>query len=204
MLSCDVRDTVFQGNVFALPPVLALTHSLTAMVAEESPPPNAGYGNASLTILEQPANKGWLKDCFGEQVWPAVAGKPIVCSGHMVGHPLAVQQLAGDIVETFQGRCPGAPQHGLDQGILNWLVHVDARPRDYLLQVVPNGHFVLHAHVTAAELHQPLVVNGVYEVVNNITGQPYPAVHQYDRLGTLKTIIRGMYPLANVTRQHIH
>jgi hypothetical protein len=159
----DTRDLIFQRDPFDAP------HSADGitMFLEER----------SMTIGACLANSGWMRQCYGETELAAVAGRPIFCSGTMLGDRDAmVTYLSALIREVARaaGRRSVAPS-GFDQACHNHLLY-GAPPVPFV--AADNG-----AATVMQLAHRPddrLAFSADGELLND-DGTVVPVLHQWDR-----------------------
>jgi tetratricopeptide (TPR) repeat protein len=176
-LLCDVRDVVFQRDPFAAPLPDALT------VALEDP-----LG----TLGSDGPNAIWLRALAGPQAWWRLAGKPISCSGTVLGPRLALQHYLALMAHTLAQAPSGDPQfNGIDQGAHNLLLHAGVLPEPHWLR---NGRLI---YTVGYLLPDALHVNADGDIT--APGGAVPAiVHQYDRHLLLRDHVTRRFSSAGV------
>jgi hypothetical protein len=164
------------------------------IIGTEDTPQGAGFVDQSITLAEEAAwNQKWLNACFGPNSYDPRQRRSIMCSGFMVGHTGAMQQLAQTVVSVFRDTCCHAEQRGIDQGIINWLTHY-APPeakRGFRLEAAHNGDPVF-SMANTAYMNQ-LTYSPEHLVVHAYTQQPYTVIHQFDRVPPYVPVIRQLY-----------
>ena len=159
----DVRDTVWQDNVFTK--ASALGDGLIAF-SEQRP----------RTIRECGWNSKWVFACFGEIGLNKVGDNVISCSGTVLGtwdDALAYAGLVGDLIEAR----PDCEQLGIDQGIHNYLLfNGDLAKAVSSLQILSNEE----GFVVSVQSLPNIRGNRMGQVVNE-NGEVAVVVHQYDR-----------------------
>lgn len=177
-LLCDVRDVIFQADPFAgsLPNALA--------VALEDP-----LG----TLGSDGPNAIWLRALAGPRVWWQLAGKPISCSGTVLGPRLALQHYLALMIHTLDQAPGGDPQfNGIDQGAHNLLLHTGVVPDPHWL---PNGDLI---YTVGYLLPDALQVNADGDITAP-DGRVPAIVHQYDRHPQLRDhVARRFSPLPDL------
>lgn len=197
VIACDARDTLFQANVFTLPIVQATQHLPVVLVGTEDPPRGAGFKDTTVSLAEQEINKNWLDTCFGASSYNHSERRSIVCSGFLAGNAAAMEALSSTIIDVLKDRCCTAGQvTGLDQGIVNWLVHWAPAMQGFRLEVVPNGDLVFNLGLTVTTLGNAVTLGKDSKMVNPYTHKPFPVIHQYDRVASYVPVARQMYPEA--------
>lgn len=155
VLLSDSRDVLFQADPFAAPVDLEL--------AQES----GRFG-------EDPQfNDAWLVDGFGPEALKAMEGRHHFCSGTILGSHHRV-------LEHVRAICRCVPElhswkyGGVDQAIHNYLIANRMGPEVYTISTNRKGRIM-----TAAPYMNARIVDGL---LVDEEGQPFPIVHQYDRL----------------------
>ncbi|MCA0367168.1 MAG: hypothetical protein LCH57_03785 [Proteobacteria bacterium] len=155
-LACDVRDVIFQAPPFAPAP-----QGLEAFVEADGP------------LADHAFNMKYLRALFGEGLAAAVADRPCLCVGTLVGTRVEVARLSRLILSlaaTPRSEIGGA--FGADQAAFNLAVYqgmVAAR-------IQPNYGRVATLGLTPGE--RLAFVDGR---VMNPDGTASPIVHQHDR-----------------------
>lgn len=175
VLTADVRDTMFQADPFAA--ILKDDATTKDDASKEA------AGREVLFVFEDDPTKsigdcawngGWVRDCFGGDVYGRVSSKKIYCSGISLGTTHAMTkytQLMSD--EVVSARFAGCERNGVDQGLHNVLVH-EGRIEHLETMGQANG---MVAHMQAS----PGRITGPGKSVVNAREQKYAVVHQYDR-----------------------
>ena len=198
----DVRDTVFQGDLFA-----RLEERGLYVFQEQRPGTIAACG----------WNSGWVKDCFGEEGLRKVGHNVVSCSGTSAGDwedALAYVELMGAFCLRPLPRhscavspplppppplhaaksledMPHCERNGIDQGMHNFFVYGGA-----LQAAVSALHLVSNEEGFIATVQSmPSVPRDLAGRVLNAQGAVVAAVHQYDRSPVLKRQYEGEYPL---------
>jgi hypothetical protein len=117
----------------------------------------------------------------------AVLGRPVLCSGTILGSPAACERLLERML-ALQAVPPGRFQRVLDQGALNLLAHTGALD-DLEPAVHPlGGGGVVTAGVLAGRPELHVAGDGV-----RWSDETPPVVHQYDRIPGLADVYRSRY-----------
>jgi hypothetical protein len=177
VLLIDVRDSFFQGDPFSIIP--------TATV----PAFHAFKGVEHITIKECGWNRGWVRDCFGEDVLREIGSLNIICSGVSLGTMAVVFDYLRLMDDVVMGRkqapiskltkFPSCERNGVDQGVHNVLVHKQLI-RDLTVWSQHDSPVVnlqaRRARVTGRNVH-------------NEKNELVPVVHQYDRYPDLQKAV---------------
>jgi hypothetical protein len=188
----DVRDAVFQGDVFAA----------AAERGGEGAVPLRGFfafkESRHLTIAADPVNRDWVKDCFGATGLADVGGNVISCSGTSLGEVRAALAYAEAMSETLMER-RSCERMGVDQGVHNFLVYsgVLAARLEALAPVAPLALISNEDGFVATVQTMPELVRDRAGRVLNAAAVPYAVVHQYDRSPALKRQYAGEYVWLN-------
>lgn len=127
---CDLRDTIFQTNVFA--------HMDT-------------YGNGVYAFLEdvkwtigsQEVNAAWIKICYGETMLQAMYNKSISCSGTVLGSRSAMMAYLSSMYSQMMNQSDNCLRSiGSDQGIHNFIVYNVVIPETTVYYVSHETGFV--------------------------------------------------------------
>lgn len=163
-LACDVRDVIFQAPPFDPAPT-----GLEAFIEAEGP------------LADHAFNMKYLRALFGEGLAAAVAERPCLCVGTLVGPRAEVSRLSRLILSlaaTPRSEIGGA--FGADQAGFNLAVHLGL----VAATIQPNYGRVATLGLTPGE--QLAFVGG--RVVNP-DGAVSPIVHQHDRHPHLDTAV---------------
>jgi hypothetical protein len=181
----DVRDAVWQGNVFAA---------------------NAARNDGLTVWLEARTNRirgcgwnsKWVKDCFGEDGLARVGGEWISCSGTVAGGWDAATVYASAVGDYLEAH-PGCEGNGIDQGVHNYFVHAGVL-REKLGAALPL-YVAENMDVVATIQAMPLVrLDAAGRVVGDAPaggGAPPvvpPLVHQYDRVQEIAAAAKRQFP----------
>ena len=169
----DARDTFFQEDPFEMLPLDK--EALYVFTGVES-----------VLIRDDGWNRGWIKDCFSDDIYRLVADKHIICSGVSMGSVDAVLRyldLMNDVVTgqrrseiSKNSRFPHCERNGVDQGVHNVLVYTAGLPN---LRVFDQSRGPV-ANMQARKA----IVKGIE--VRNEAGERVAVVHQYDRNAVLQ------------------
>lgn len=199
--STDVRDVIFQRDIFATDLCSRARNEELVFLGEETMP--AGDHGINYTgsppLIGEPGglpghtNYDWLKTCYGHATAESMIGKPILNSGFIVGKATAMAAFYTDFYSNIRRNCP---QHmgytGIDQGVANHLAYKDSRSSTFQLIRVPNGELVLNVGVLAAA-GATFPISPDMHILHGFKGSAYPAIHQYDRFSKHQNMLRARY-----------
>lgn len=178
ILLADIRDTFFQSDPFK--------HVMGKHVNDDNP--------AFITYLESKRirdcgwNRGWIQDCFANDVYSKLAQHTISCSGISMGTTQATLTylkamndliLKANFEDKLASKFPTCERNGVDQGIHNVLVRSNLIPHLQLLQQEDGmvahmqSNIAFRERVAASQSSLPRVLNKKQQVMS--------IVHQYDR-----------------------
>lgn len=191
-LATDFRDVFFQRDPFSS------FHE--SMGAQNRPALVLSLEHSNMTTTDEGVNSYWLRVCKGAN--HSIIGKPIICSGTIYGTPAGFAALGHAFAST---RCNGY-REGIDQAVLNWLVHAPAHSEpgghvesphssmvrmgdvavSVTLQVRGTGAVnslwgYSRTNATSAEMIDQ-GIGSLDGIVRNVNGKPSPVVHQFDRM----------------------
>jgi len=114
-LAVDFRDVFFQADPFATLPLPKESESWLV----------ASYEHPDHTVDTDSVNKLWASVCYGHRSkeLAAMRGKHVVCSGSLFGSPAGFAALAS----AYNRTACHAARDGIDQGVLNALVHAPSQ-----------------------------------------------------------------------------
>jgi len=163
----DVRDSMFQSDPFK---VLDISDNILHVVGEET----------RLPIGDCTWNRGWILDCFGEEMLNALSVKPIICSGVTLGSVNVIADYLHQMNSILSGKSfghfPFCERNGVDQGVHNVIVYANL-----LLTPVKVDYEqdLLVSHMQTSLNSNALEFGDV--VLNLFLNSPISIVHQYDR-----------------------
>jgi hypothetical protein len=178
VLLTDIRDVAFQGDPF--PGFIAKLGNKKAVLTSE----NITHGN-------EPWNLKVMLELFGQETTQRLKEQDVINSGVMFGRPAFLSELNRLMYDVMHS-LPGEPIR--DQAALNYLYYTYQLIRREC--VVATGDDAIVTHVGVAG---PSVAWEVWNFKNNLKcghalfdeatsrvvnhrGEPYPIVHQYDRV----------------------
>lgn len=173
----DVRDVVFQSDVFAaLAPGAPLAAARFVGFLESE----------AVTIGACDANGAWVRNLFPPAVAAELADKPISCVGTLLGRFDGVLEYLRQMqILSYALRPEVRQMHGIDQGIHNLILHRGivagscASRNGVLVGTVGYG-LPQGVHIRNAAVCRP-------------DGQPIPVLHQYDRHPEYNALFASRY-----------
>jgi len=175
----DVRDTVWQADVFARARRDGRGEGVTVFM-EQRP----------RTIAECGWNSKWVAACFGEEGLRAVGGGIISCSGTTLAtwdDAVTYAQMVGDLIAAR----PDCEQNGIDQGIHNYILH-SGRLAGEVSKVTQESNE--EGFVATMQTMPVLLRDRLGRVLNSAGTEVVAAVHQVDRSPVLVAMYERMYP----------
>jgi hypothetical protein len=115
----DVRDTIFQTDIFAVASKSGLSSGFVAF-----------QENKPTTIAQCGWNSGWVKDCFGVEGLAKVGGFVISCSGTSLASWSDALAYADLMADTMLAK-PKCERNGIDQGMHNYFVYSGEEFKSY-------------------------------------------------------------------------
>lgn len=191
VVTADVRDTVFFNSPFIAFPVEHRNASeLKNIVELKKIQPHIHFFWETITDRMQfnSCNYRWVSQMFGADVMRSMHSAPIINSGCIIGTAAALQEVAHLVVLIFtKHKGVMHKRHGYDQGIVNFLVTTNQLGR----------HTALRHMLHSTELSRSFVGNAMEKLVriddkgnvNNLIGEPYIILHQYDRVPLVKAAV---------------
>ncbi len=165
----DVRDTVFQRNVFDY--MDALGDGLYAFLED-----------AQVSIATQNINAHWVKTCYDEQTLQIIGNKSVSCSGTVLGTWKAIMAYLSIMTSELLSRSDAClTTAGNDQGIHNYIIHRVAPPGIKIHMIPHETGFVGTLGVTT------WLKRNKFGLVLNMKKEIYAVVHQLDRSSQLNT-----------------
>lgn len=175
----DIRDSMFQSDPFK---VLNISDNVLHVVGEET----------RLPIGDCAWNRGWILDCFGEEMLNSLSTNPIICSGVTLGTVNVVSDYLYQMNKILYGKgfghFPSCERNGVDQGVHNVLIYAN------LLQVLVKVNYeqdLLVSHMQSSINSNPLDFTD--SVLNLFQNSPISIVHQYDRWYKLQMHLATKY-----------
>ena len=162
VLLSDVRDVVFQSDPFTQLPRDGIAVSVETR---------------DYTIAEEPYNRGWIRDGYGEQMVRRIGDNAVICSGVTAGdNDAMLAYLERMVSETLAI----SPRDAIDQAIHNVLVWTGALEPCTLMETLDSAVATLNNVAPAA------IELGSDGRLLNRDGRPPSVVHQYDRVPGLE------------------
>ena len=166
VLSCDIRDVMFQGDPFKFP--------LTA----------------DLEFFQEPclfrnctANAPWVAGIYGKNGLDLVQDEYVICSGTTMGSYASMKSYYDTMIREIERiRSTGRPLfQGEDQPIHNYLIY-SKKFSSY--NIIPNGQ----GAITTIHHQQRLSFNRAGQLLND-DNTPTPIIHQWDRADALVKVL---------------
>ncbi len=175
----DVRDVIFQGNLFE--PFGEVENFLCCAVEDANiKNPFGRMGDGTYR---------WLKHLFGDEEAEKLADKKKICCGTVLGTLNAVKHLTDKMIELLQR----STEWGDEQAALNYLIYENQLEIENLIESDCEDGIIL----TSALFH---VANPIQIQNNKILrgdGNTPAVVHQYDRQPVLVEHVNKIYRAAD-------
>lgn len=181
ILLTDVRDTIFQKDIFA--------EAVT----------NLEVGVEDGLLGEEQCNADWVKHRFGMETYYQLKNYTIICAGTVLGTYDGIYKLVCLMVDTLKSKEFNYFRN-CDQVNLNWLFYTGKLGDG--IKYSSNRTGTIMTVAISKEVH----VSGDYIV--NGTGEIAAVVHQYDRMPILVKLVEKRYSsssyLFNKLLKHRH
>ena len=168
----DLRDVVFQRDPFA-----------DAAVGLE-----VYLEDSSEQIGKDGFNTRWLRDLYGSEFVEARRGRPVSCSGIVIGTRTAMMEYLTEMMTSIVWRRRPMGPH--DQGIHNWLIQAGRLP---FAELIPNEHGRV---LTLGKIKTPRMSED--GVLTNADGSVPAVIHQWDRHPSLVSRLRALRRVTDV------
>jgi hypothetical protein len=166
----DFRDVFFQANPFQDVPIADL------ILFEE---------HRRKTIGTCKYNSDWIRSCWGKTFLASISSKPIICSGTIMGTPRGFAQLKDEMLSemsiTKDLKCSAR-----DQGHLNYLYY----NHKIKASVQKHGYGIVNTVGYDTRINVRKYARAGAVLQND--GSVSPVVHQYDRFGELKQMLKTL------------
>lgn len=184
----DVRDVIFQGNLFQEIPQDRISFFLE---------------DHRTSIGQCRWNSEWIRTGFGEEMLAALGGNPISCSGTVLGKSEAVMEYLLQMLLHYTAlNAEGLDMKGIDQGVHNVIVYKSLLEGQRLLE---NGNGILtlgnilgdHSTFVAQEGFSatlgldPVFLDQEGRFIFNMKN--FSVIHQYDRNPQLFGAVSAFY-----------
>jgi len=194
LMLTDVRDTVFQRDPFQA--LRIGHHSTVATAGSPAELPRLGVWfameNAAVPIVSDGWNRGWIADCYGEEMIARVGQKGVSCSGTTLAtwdEAKLYVRLMSDAIREHEA----CERNGIDQGVHNVILHTGA---------LPSAHPGLSVYQESTERgliatvqSMPTLRRNEYGFVVNDVGDTVAIVHQVDRSAHLIRQFEQQFPI---------
>lgn len=179
----DVRDTLFQRDPFTFCKTKSSCENRIITGSE-----------GSNTIESCSWNTKWVKACFSDNLFQAVKGATISCSGFSIGSSsklLEYINLMSDILlgkSHLSKKFPVCEENGVDQGIHNVILSLgliegfESIPDYYYDAANDNVSPVVNLQSSSVTSKYVEQGNKITEIRSVQSTSLFPVVHQYDRL----------------------
>lgn len=153
-------------------------------------------GNALCCFLESKLigecswNRMWLSDIYGIQEAEKLYYKPISCNEIIMGNYNRITEYVS-LMASYICK-PDSKPLVIDQGVHNYLLWNDMLGEVQLFKPGEGVVYTMGYVITDNHGKEIFKLNDKNQVLNN-DGSVVPMIHQYDRSGTLNTILRDIY-----------
>ncbi len=142
--------------------------------------------NHRIKLRDEPTNRRWMEQLFGDSAVAEVGDFPILCAGTILGDPQSLVDYVDRFFETLGG-ARDMWEAGVDQGVYNYVVRSGLLPR---CQISRNGEGQVLTLGSAADDDFGVDEAGM---ITNGAGRLVPVVHQYDRHPELFELVNKRY-----------
>lgn len=174
VLLCDVRDIIFQSNVFEN----VQQESYLFFFKED----------AAFKIKDNTPTKQWITDFYGEEITAAIDNNSIICSGTIMGDYNSILEFLYLFVEEFNTLSEEKQKLFADQGILNKMAYTGAF-KDLPVVLKDNGDIVATLCLTLEKTLEKSGSDKLYidfrEDRIKLNQYTPSVIHQFDRSKTL-------------------
>ena len=166
----DVRDLIFQGNIFA---TYENFSNYLGYAVEEG---------AIRPVDKEPVDWIWIKNFFGENEANKLADKPAICCGTVIADVESMKKFSVEMYKILQK----SSAWGDEQATMNYLVYEKLLPINKLIKIDTQSGEIL----TLALTDNPAAKENF--ILRGDGGVP-AAVHQYDRHKNLAVFVNKIY-----------
>jgi hypothetical protein len=174
VMMSDVRDVVFQRNPFD---------------GISSPKCHFYLESTGRTIGEDPTNARWVRGCLPAAEAEQLAACRISCSGITIGGTAPIMAYLDRMVARISGvswRAYRQIGHGYDQGIHNYLVHLDSTIDGI---IVENNQHIATMALEPRAFYRLDRESRIYGPDDHL----FPICHQYDRFPDLRKAVEARF-----------
>jgi hypothetical protein len=141
-----------------------------------------------LYIKQSEWNSTIIKSAYGEKILDEIKDQDILNSGIIAGGRKGLSRLFEKIVKDYENMGPSREITGMDQGILNKIIHHDAFRVEY-----SKSPFAINMHVCLnfKETRNFMKIDSGSVIAED--GSQYAIVHQYNRKKELKESFLDMF-----------
>lgn len=166
----DVRDVIFQGDVFE--PFKEQSNYL-------------GYSTGANKISENKCNYDWLVNAFGKKEADKLASKPIICCGTVIGTVNEMKTFCHEMWTALKD----VKRWGDEQAQMNYLVHNNLLPIENLVKIDCESGEILT--MSLFKRQHPVVIRD--DKLRRGDGGVPAVVHQYDRASDVVKLVDRLY-----------
>jgi hypothetical protein len=167
ILCLDLTDIVIQKNPFEF---LQIPNDNNVTVTSEC-----------LYIKQSEWNSTIIKSAYGEKILREIEHQDILNSGIIAGGRKGLSRLFEKMVEDYENMGPSREITGMDQGILNKIIHRDGFETEYSK---PPFAINMHVCLNFKETRNFMKIDSGRVLAED--GSQYAIVHQYNRKKDLK------------------
>ena len=174
ILCLDLTDIVIQKNPFEF---LQIPNDDNVTVTSEC-----------LYIKQSEWNSTIIKSSYGEKILGEIKDQDILNSGIIAGGPKGLSRLFEKMVKDYEDMGPSREITGMDQGILNKIIHHDGFEAEY-----SKSPFAINMHVCLnfKETRNFMKIDSGRVLAED--GAQYAIVHQYNRKKNLQESFLEMF-----------
>ena len=179
ILSVDVRDTIFQKDIFKL--------------YEKKKKPFIGVSLEMNNLAHNSINTIWTKSQYGGKVYEIIKNETIICSGAFIGTADKFVELVRNLWEQIKLKLP-YKYYVHDQTALNYIIYYKNKFNDCLIKNYYN-------YGPLMSIGKAKHKNYTFDSEGNIltdNGEIAALIHQYDRIPKLAEIIKNRFNQSNI------
>lgn len=174
ILCLDLTDIVIQKNPFEFLPI--------------PDDDNVTVTSEHLLIKQSEWNSTIIKSAYGEKILRGIEHQDILNSGIIAGGPKGLSRLFENMVKDYENMGPSREITGMDQGILNKIIHHDGFEAEYSK---PPFAINMHVCLNFKETRNFMKINSGRVLAED--GSQYAIVHQYNRKKELQESFLEMF-----------
>lgn len=172
VFTADIRDTIFQQDVFNYLP----NNSQFLGIALED------------CTLSERKNKKWIINAYGKYVHKTIKNKRTICIGTLWGTVDIFLKFSIIMYEKLSSKW-SMDNKVIEQAVTNYLIYHERLFNDYLIKSDNKDGKIMTIGVTRSE-------NIFLDIENNILngkGEKAAVIHQYDRKPRIRNLIIVLY-----------